>query len=120
MTALNPVFTVVRQLTERARLAQKNMSKSQAEAACARRLFDPKHAFPSPPAAMQAIPAMNLSGRDAPAGGDRQALACFPRLLIADETQPPHLSVNHSGPKILALIDRLKPRPAYRGDVYHP
>ncbi len=35
------------------------------------------------------------------------ALACEPRLLIADEPTTA-LDVNYSGPKFLALIDRLK------------
>ncbi|MEL7800762.1 ABC transporter ATP-binding protein [Sulfitobacter pontiacus] len=102
MTALNPVFTVGRQLTEGLRL-HKNMSKAQAEARALELLTQVR--IPEPARRLAQYP-HELSG------GTRQrvviamALACSPRLLIADEPTTA-LDVTIQA-EILALIDRLK------------
>jgi len=102
MTALNPVFTIGRQLIEGMR-AHLGLSKRAAETRALELLKDLR--IPEPERRMQQYP-HELSG------GMRQrvviaiAMACKPRLLIADEPTTA-LDVTTQA-EILALMDRLK------------
>ena len=102
MTALNPVFTIKRQLTEGLRI-HKKMSKKEAQSEALNLLRSVR--IPEPERRLNQYP-HELSG------GMRQriviamALACKPRILIADEPTTA-LDVTIQA-EILILLNRLK------------
>lgn len=102
MTSLNPVFTIERQMTDGLR-RHRGLSQSQARARALELLKQVR--IPEPEQRLKQYP-HELSG------GMRQrvvismAMACEPRLLIADEPTTA-LDVTIQA-EILALIDRLK------------
>jgi len=102
MTSLNPVFTIERQMTDGLRV-HRGLSQSQARARALELLREVR--IPEPERRLKQYP-HELSG------GMRQrvviamAMACKPRLLIADEPTTA-LDVTIQA-EILSLIDRLK------------